>query len=251
MDFKFVKKPNLPQNKIKHCVVGDVESNTLEFLKSLQVVPLILKKSNKLDNEVAFHADMLFSYLGAGNALISPNQELFKNSLIGLGLRVEEAEFEPFKPYPNDILLNATLLGDYLICNEKHTSKKLLNFANENNMNIINSKQGYAKCSICVVNENAIITEDDGIASLLKNSQIDVLKVQPNQVNLSNKHFGFLGGASGKLSKGEILFNGNLKQHIDYNNIISFLNNYKINALFDESYNLTDIGGFLPVTELI
>ena len=42
-------------------------------------------------------------------------------------------------------------------------------------MNIFDSKQGYSKCSICVVNENAIITEDNGIARLLKNSQIDVI----------------------------------------------------------------------------
>ena len=60
------------------------------------------------------------------------------------------------------------IVNDNMICKTNSTSRHLLNFAETNNINIINSNQGYSKCSICIVSENAIITEDSGIERLLK-----------------------------------------------------------------------------------
>ena len=69
------------------------------------------------------------------------------------------------------------------------------------------------------------------------------------------KQLGELGGsakgASGKIGKDKLFFNGNLKEHPSYDAIINFLNLYNVKPIFDESYKLTDIGSIIPITEKI
>ncbi len=250
-NYKFIEKANLPQNKVCHCILGENAINTKEFLSNFGVKTLTTKKSYKLDNEIAFHADTQIIYCGEKNAVISPNQTLLIKQIKELGCRVEAAENEPFSPYPHDVSLNFTIINDTVIGKFDSADEKLLKFIESNNFKQINTKQGYSKCSICIVNENAIITEDYGIATLLKNSQYDVLRIKPDFITLSDNHYGFLGGASGKLSKDTIFFNGNIEEHPSYNDIKKFLDFYNIKPIYDKSYKLTDIGSIIPITELI
>ncbi len=250
-DFRFIEKANLPQHKVKHCILGKNATEAIQFLNDYGIHTLTTKKSVKLEEEIAFHADTQVMYCGNKTAVISPNQTALIKILSELGCRVEVAENEPFSPYPNDVLLNQTILNDVLIGNTIFASEKITEFASNNKLKILQTKQGYSKCSICIVSENAIITEDNGIANLLKNSQINVLKIQPGFVHLSNRHSGFIGGASGKISKNEIFFNGNIEEHPSYSEILAFLNAYNIKPVYSKSYELTDIGSILPITELI
>ncbi len=250
-NYKFIEKSNLPQNKVCHCVLGENNLNTIAFLNKLGIKIITTKKSLKLDNEIAFHTDTQFIYCGKNTAVISPNQALLIEQMKELGCGVEVAENEPFSPYPHDISLNFTIINDTVIGKFDSADKKLLDFIELNNLKCINTKQGYSKCSICVVNENAIITEDNGITTLLKNSQIDVLNIKPNFITLSDNHYGFLGGASGKLSNDIIFFNGNLEEHPSYKDIKKFLNFHNVKPIYDQSYKLTDIGSIIPVTEQI
>ena len=249
--FKFIEKPNLPQNKVCHCILSKNATEAIRFLNNYGIKPLLAEKSEKLDNEISFHSDTQVLYCGKKTAFIAPNQVALKEDIESLGCRVEVAEFEPFSPYPGDVLLNQTFLNELFIGNLKFASEKVLNFSKTNKMTLINTKQGYTKCSICIISENAIITEDNGITTLLKKSQIDVLKIEPGYIYLSDKHFGFLGGASGKISKNEIFFNGNIEEHPNYEEILDFLNRYKVKPVYDKSYKLTDIGSIIPITEII
>ena len=251
LDFKFIEKPNLPQNRVKHCVISENAEKAINFLNNIGIETLLVKASDKLESEISSHADLQFSYVSYKRALISPNQTLLIKRLKESGCRVEEAEFEPFSPYPNDILLNHVFLNDCFIAKLNSTSEKALNFAVNNNYKPINTKQGYSKCSICIINEKAIITEDTGITCLLKKSQTDVLTIEPGFITLSNDHYGFLGGASGKISKNEIFFNGNIEEHPSYKDIKTFLELHNVKPVYDKSYKLTDIGSILPITELI
>ncbi len=250
-NYKFIEKSNLPHNRVCHCILGENALNTIEFLNKLGIKTLTTKKSDKLDNEIAFHADTQIIYCGEKNAIISSNQRLLIEKIKELGCRVELAENKPFSPYPHDVLLNFTIINDNIIGKFDYADEKLLEFIETNNLKRINTKQGYSKCSICIVNENAIITEDNGIATLLKKSQFDVLKIKPDFITLSENHYGFLGGASGKLSKDIIFFNGNIEEHPSYNDIKKFLDYHNIKPIYDKSYKLTDIGSIIPITELI
>ena len=248
-NYKFIEKSNLPQNSICHCILGENATNAIEFLNKLGIKTFTTKNSLRLNNEISFHADTQVIYCGNDTAIISPNQTLLIEQIKELGCRVEVAENEPFSPYPHDISLNFTIINDTVIGKFDSADEKLLKFIESNNFRQINTKQGYSKCSICIINENAIITEDNGIATLLKNSQINVLKIEPNFITLSDNHYGFLGGASGKLSKDTIFFNGNLEEHPSYKNIKKFLDFYNVKPIYDKSYKLTDIGSIIPITE--
>jgi hypothetical protein len=250
-DFQFIKRANLPENIVKHCVISENAEIAINFLNNIGIETLLVKTSDKLENEISAHTDLQFAYCNNKTAVISPNQASLHKKLNEIGCRVEVAEFEPFSPYPNDILMNCVFLNDCFIAKLDSTSKKILSIANNNSLKLINIKQGYSKCSICVVSENAIITEDNGIARLLNNSQIKVLKIKPDFIKLSDEHFGFLGGASGKISRNEIFFNGNIEEHPSYTEISDFLKTHNVKPIYDKSYKLTDIGSIIPITEQI
>ncbi len=72
--------------------------------------------------------------------------------------------------YPADIMYNACSTGKYFIHNLKYTAAALLNVAKVTGLQLIDVPQGYAKCSISVVSEDAIITYDRGIAGALKDA---------------------------------------------------------------------------------
>lgn len=250
-NYKFIEKSNLPQNNVCHCILGENALKTISFLNKMGIKTLVTKKSKKLDDEIAFHTDTQVIYCGKNTTIISPNQADLIEKVKRIGCRVEVAEIEPFSPYPHDILLNFTIINDTIIGKFDSASEKLLKFIEINNLKCINTKQGYSKCSICVVNENAVITEDNGIATLLKKSQFNILKIEPNFITLSNSHYGFLGGASGKLSNDTIFFNGNIEEHPSYKDIKKFLDYHNVKAIYDKSYKLTDIGSIIPITEQI
>ena len=87
-------------------------------------------------------------------------------------------------------------------------------------------QQGYTKCSICVVSENAIITSDIGIHCKAKESGIDSLLISPGYIDLPGYKYGFIGGASFKISDNVIAFTGSLDSHPDKDNIEHFLCKY-------------------------
>ena len=60
-------------------------------------------------------------------------------------------------------MLNACVVGKWLLCNPDITALEVLSrFENES---VIGFKQGYARCTVCVVDENSIITADPVIAA--------------------------------------------------------------------------------------
>lgn len=247
MNYKLIDNPNLPDGKVVHCLVGAVYNDVIAELKNLGITPISVGGSEKLEEEIRFHADINACCLSNGRLLL--NDDIageFNNNL--LNLRVETVR-NINSPYPYDVRLNALFLGERIICNPKTVSSEILLFANENDYEIIPTKQGYSRCAICVVNKNAIITEDSGLTSLLKNYQIDVLSVSQGNVFLSKSHCGFLGGASGKVDKDKIYFNGNLEKHKNYNEIKSFLYNYNVEPVFNSARPLADFGGLIPLTE--
>ena len=65
--------------------------------------------------------------------------------------------------YPEDVRLNCAVIGNKIICNCKTIAQEVLEYAYVNDYSIIDVNQGYARCSVCIVNENAIITDDKSI----------------------------------------------------------------------------------------
>ncbi|MEG0662480.1 MAG: hypothetical protein RR472_04310, partial [Anaerovoracaceae bacterium] len=146
--------------------------------------------------------------------------------------------------YPQDILYNAACTGKYFIHNLKYTSPALLEIATAMNMVLINVKQGYTKCNTVIVDERSVIISDEGMARALGEAGLDVLLVSPGFVQLPGFDYGFLGGASGRIGN-EIVFNGNLEDHPNYEGIVSFIQQRGVGVKYFHDYPLTDIGSII------
>lgn len=147
--------------------------------------------------------------------------------------------------YPLDVAFNAACTGKYFIHNLSYTNEKLLLAAKEMGLTLINVRQGYTKCSIVVVSENAIITYDEGIVrACSKYPELEVLQVSPGFVRLDGYDTGFIGGSSGRVGN-EVIFNGDLFAHPDFQRIVTFIEKRGLICRWFPDYKLTDIGSIL------
>ncbi|MBQ3008553.1 MAG: hypothetical protein IJD80_03085 [Oscillospiraceae bacterium] len=97
------------------------------------------------------------------------------------------------------------------------------------------------------MNENAYITEDEGIYKTLTGYGLDCLKIEKGNVSLKGYNYGFIGGASVKLNNKEILFFGDIEKSDDKQSLIEFLKKYNMKAEFIENKKLNDIGSALII----
>ena len=147
--------------------------------------------------------------------------------------------------YPKNIPFNAVCLDGYFIHNVKYTSPSLLNKAREMGLKFINVNQGYTKCNCVIVDGHSIITSDEGIYNQIKKyADVEPLKIRTGYVQLTGFEYGFLGGASGRVGN-EIVFNGDLSAHPDYEAIGQFIETRGLSIKYFPDYPLTDIGSIL------
>lgn len=247
---RLINTPCLPQSEVKHCLIGEKYFEEIQELQELGVECLALKKNPLLEDEINSHSDILAFNFGNGEALLNEGA-IGEDELEKLGIAPLYYNNKISSPYPHDISLNVAFTGRHIICNSTYTAEDIRVFAKRNNIKIINTKQGYAKCNLCIVNEKAVITEDKGLAYLLKNYQYDVLTISSGDIYLSDAHYGFLGGASCKIDHNKMYFSGDLSSHRDYESITSFLKLYDIEPIYNKSRKLTDFGGIIQLTEKI
>lgn len=150
--------------------------------------------------------------------------------------------------YPGDIAYNVAFINGYLIGNLKYTDEKIIEYCKRKNYNLINVKQGYAKCSILKINDEAVITSDISIYKTLEELKIfEIMYLNPSEIFLSERHNGFIGGAGG--FAGEALcFFGDISTLSDFEKIDRFISAQKIsykNILKIEK--LTDFGSFVEL----
>lgn len=249
----FIEIPNLPQSKVRLLVTnGGIGDSLTSSLESLGIKVLRTKPCSMVSEPIARHPDIQLCHLGS-NKVVVHNYLGYNNELIAelvpFGISVEEDHSELKKDYPADIAFNCLRVGNKLFCKKEYTSEKILNYCREHNIEIINIKQGYAKCSSCVVTENAIITADHGLAAAVRKEGIEVLLIREGHISLPGYPYGFIGGASFKMDKETLCFTGNIKIHPDYEDIHEFLRNFKVN---DDSLSLEspiDYGSFIPLME--
>lgn len=148
--------------------------------------------------------------------------------------------------YPKNVMLNIAVFGKNIVCNIKYADKEVINYYRKENYRIIDVNQGYAKCNIYPVSDNAVITEDSGIAKTLGYySDIDVCFLNSGDVRLKNFSYGFIGGAGGILCDGVAGFYGELHKYKQKEKIVSFLSKHNISYKELGSGGLTDFGSIL------
>ena len=146
--------------------------------------------------------------------------------------------------YPKDIPFNAACTGKYFIHNLKYTAPVLLKRADELGLTVVNVKQGYAKCSTVIVDEESIITYDRGLGKACSDAGMNVLMVAPGHVLLPGYDTGFIGGASGRIGD-NVIFNGDLSAHPDSDPITRFIEARGLKVRWFPEWPLTDIGSII------
>jgi hypothetical protein len=208
---------------------------------------LRLPSCKTLPVPVAAHADLLLYFVPDAILCTKDYFEIAENEL----KTISQAVQKPLRfidgmlgdVYPKDVPLNAVSVGDVLFCNPKTVANRIrISLTDEKTVFV---KQGYTKCSILPVGENALITEDDAIAALALENGFDVLRIEKGSVSLPGYDTGFLGGAASfapyeKIK--EIFFCGDLCRHPDFEKIQAFCKKHDREAISLGKFPLLDVG---------
>lgn len=240
----FIKMPNLPQEKVK-AVVMDYRTNH-ESIKRLNSIGIEVFSSAEIDTlyeAVNGHPDMQLHHLGGSRFVCAKEAYEHYLSLFPKDVQLICGTEELGRKYPADIAFNAAAVGEYLICNKKHTAKEIVASYSK----IIDVKQGYAKCSVAIVSKNAIMTADVGIYKAMSRLGYDVLLIKPGQVKLDGMSCGFIGGACGLIAPDVLAVNGSLKSMNEKDKISDFCNKFGVKILELNNEELYDIGSVIPI----
>lgn len=243
---RFIEKPNLPSSRVSSLVIGERYNDILsERLNALGISVLWMPDMEKLPPPVRGHADLSLLHLGGERFLAA--MELpgdFLSRLVELGAKVEQCDLRQDCKYPDDCRLNVAVIGNHVILNPKTAA-----FVPPAGMIPIRVKQGYARCSVCIIDEISFITSDAGIFRAAVNSGMDPLLISSGNIVLEGYDTGFIGGCAFKLSQNEIAFSGDLRYHPDGERILKFLSQKSIAPVFLTDGPLLDIGGAVLVCE--
>lgn len=242
--------PNLPVGMVTDVIVSGEYSYIISELNNLGVKTFTTNAFLNLPYYERFHADLQCSYYKKGTlAVCQQNVPFFSLKAEKAGLHIHHTNTILKSSYPYNIQFNHVVLGQKIICNKKYTNTDIITYCHKNNIKIIDVKQGYTKCSIAVVSENAVITSDPSIYKACKTNGIDVLKIDSGHTNLYGYDYGFIGGCCGKLSNDILAFTGIVNEHKNYFDIKNFLRNYGIYILELSNKPLLDIGSIIPIIE--
>lgn len=246
-----IKIPNLPSGKVK-CVIVDAnaplqlyeyfDNNKIEYIKSLYLKNII--------DAVSTHPDMQICNVCDGVWLCEPTTyEYYKNQLQLFGVKVTSGETSVGCNYPEDVAYNVVVTDDFFMHNVDFTDKKVLELTKNNGIRILNTKQGYTMCATCIIDENAVITDDGGVYRACRNNGIDCLLVDKDKILLGERNDGFFGGCCGMIDHKILLFCGDIKKHKCYKEIKEFADKYSVELVSAYEGPLVDIGSILPIVQ--
>lgn len=216
---------------------------------------LFINPTSATYNSISSHPDIFFfqkddALIYAPNAPKRIIKELKKRKI-----KLIEGKKEVGKKYPETVPYNAVGIGNLLIHNLKHTDETILS-SYENHINV---NQGYTRCNLLALNENAFITSDVGIFNAVNRQQTtdnslypheslvetygrtSVLYIDPKQIKLEGQKNGFFPGCCG-VWKNNLIVCGSTKNLKEKAELDKFLkdNNFNLIELYDG--DLVDVG---------
>lgn len=244
---EYLQNPNLPLKKVGGVLVDyrirpEAEQNLMRLgIQVYKTLPCC-----DIQIPVNGHPDMTLHHLGERLFVSAPNLYPYYKNLLS-DASIIPGNTKPGKHYPNDIAYNIARIGKYAFHKLQSTDFLISEYFRNNGVTLINIPQGYAKCSICMITENAIMTSDTIIAKQAKQHGFDVLLIHPGFIRLKGYNYGFLGGASGLIDRHTLAVNGQLAMHPDYNQILAFCQKYDVQIYPLHNEIPEDIGSIIPL----
>lgn len=170
----------------------NISDNIRSSIEKLDYNIILIPSYSRLPLPVSAHADMLFYPMKCGKLLTyrdyyETNKEYFDRVLPSPVL----SDIIPDNSYPNDIALNALRIGDILFCKKEYTEEIIKDFGT-----VVNVKQGYTRCSVCVMNRGNVITSDPGLIKIFSDNGINSYVIDNADIKIDGYNNGFIGGAS-------------------------------------------------------
>ena len=219
-----------------------------EYLQGLdRLLPgterLALPPAHELYPSIAAHPDIRICPLDAHTFVVAPSVPgTVVSRITEAGIRVVRSSASPRGKYPDTAILNAVRVGGHVFHNTHYTDQMLKDAAKELGLTLVHVAQGYARCSVIPVGERALITCDRGIEKAAREVGLDAKLVATDTVLLPGEKHGFIGGASGVMPDGRVVFLGDMRTHPDGEGIVSFLTAHGVACGYPGGLPLFDAG---------
>ena len=266
---KTLVTPLLPQGKATVAVSKNAVK-VISALKKTNTEVFEIPENQKLEPSVSSHADcnilqldrytfitdktaaLLLSELFENNNIVNyltigweNEKNIFSDNSEKVNIIVEEIS----SPYPDEVRINVKKTEKAIVCNTKYVSEMIKAYAENYEIDLIHSNQGYVGCSSVLITDNAVMTDDESVYSAFCRIGFDCLMLSKGQIKLSGHSYGFIGGACGFIDKNLLAFTGSLSTHKDAEKIKQFLNKYNLSYVELTNDPLTDVGGIVPILE--
>lgn len=247
---QFLQNPNIPAKQLSVALVDGRIGKALEdkFFE-LKIRIIKTEKYEGLYEAISFHPDILFHHIGGNRIVYAPGgSEKVIKELEVLGFDVIPGGTRLSNLYPFNIAYNVARVGKLAFHNFKYTDPVVVKELMLSGVELVHVNQGYAKCSISVIDDNSIITSDAGIAKTAVKKGLDVLLIEPEEdILLPGLKYGFIGGSSGLVDRKKWMISGDIQNLKSAENIIKFLCKRHIYIDYLPSEPIIDIGSIIPL----
>lgn len=197
-------------------------------------------ESKILEGAVATHPDMsLFKFdeetLIASRESFEYYNEIFKATKI----KIINANENPLEKYPGDVKFNALRVGERLICKKDVCAKCIIKRFDEDK--IINSSQGYVKCSVIDIGSEYFVTDDKYLQKIINGLGHKSILLDKGFVKIKDYDYGFIGGASG-YARDKIFLTGLIKDEANRCRLEEFAREINKELIYLTEYDIFDVG---------
>lgn len=246
-----MQTPFVPQNPVSLALVDSRYKAGLEDdFANKNILPIFVDPCMDLYPSISCHPDIQCHPLGGNRVVVAPNaSESLKNQLIQHDFEIIVGNTRLESNYPNNIAYNVARIGEFAFHNQRYTDPILKAELQAQGVEFVHVNQGYAKCSIAIIDEHSMITSDKGIAWAAMGIGLNVMVIAPGYIELPGLDYGFIGGATGLLSRNELGVVGDWQSHIDSRNIEIFLEGRGKTPVTLGKFSFLDIGSIIPLKQ--
>lgn len=207
---------------------------------------------DKLPLPVNGHPDLMYHKISDEFVCIAPNcfvyliNEFAKNKELLKGKVFVKGKTSLGEIYPEDISYNVLRIGNLAFGKISSVDVRLRRALEQEGVELVDIKQGYAKCSVAVTSKNSAITSDKGISIALEKRGINVLFLEPGGIDLPGYNYGFIGGASGLIND-KFLLTGKFTNTGYNDKIESFVKGNGSTLIFLSDRKIIDLGSVIEV----
>jgi hypothetical protein len=191
-----------------------------------KIAPLMeLTTSGITYPSISGHPDIFFTQTD-NQLIVAPNlPAIYKKQLHDFGIDFIIGEKTVGLAYPETARFNAVITSNYLIHHPDISDHIVKNHCVSKIHISVN--QGYTRCNLIFIRQNAAITSDAGIAKKLRAYHVETLQVNSRDIILPGFKNGFFGGCCGMWGN-ELFILGNLNRFAEGEKVRRFVAGFDV-----------------------